>query len=129
MKKIVYYSYNEIRIYDSTDYIKIEKDNQNIDDKYVDYLGNKYNEYNSLDEGDLIIRCLYYISFHYDSFTTRFKKLKYYYRYPIEIDEEIGKRIDKIKENLNTYNSVFNFDVIKNRIIRIFSIKIEINAD
>ena len=123
MKKIADVSYRSIFLFDSTDYIKIEKDDQYVDDKYVDYYGKKFNEYNRLYNGQLIIRDLYCVLFDfYDNYRVCFKKYKHYGSYYGEEEIEFNKA-------LNTKNSVFNnikFDVVKHRIVNLFSRDVEI---
>ena len=108
MKKLVYYSNNIMTINEPTDYIILEKDNQDIDDKYVDYRGKKFNEYNDLEKGDLIIRGFYHIcffNFHHNNYNIIFKNFKYYVKHRHDLDYT-----DKVKSGLRTKNSVIDFD-------------------
>lgn len=128
MKKITHSGIAGTEIYDSTDYIKIEEDGQYLDDKYVDRNGKKYNKYDDLLKGDLIVRILYgiYLSSYHNYYNIVFKKFRYYGRY-----NSIFKNTNKMAENLNTKNSIFvdnDFNIAKNRILNIFKkeMKIEI---
>ena len=133
MKKIIHYNDNGdyINGIDSKDYIIIEKDNQDIDDKYVNSYGKKFSDSRTLRKGDIVIRRLYVISFgdfkrdkyfdnNYNIYFSRFKK---YVKY------NHGKEnIRKIQEVLDTKNSVFNFDGVKRKIINLFSKELKIHS-
>ena len=125
MKKMVYMNPGSIYILDPKDYIKIEKDGQHVNDKYVYENGDKINEDDPLEKGQLIIRKFYGITIHPflpDGFVS-FKKFKHYKLYD---DEEANKII----RSLNTRNSVFfniKFNDVKTRIVDIFSSEIEID--
>ena len=130
MKKIIYVKNDFILVHDSTDYIKIEKDGQYVDDKYINSWGEKINSYRyNLKKGRLIIRGLYHVKFAYDFYQVGFKKFRYYNSYTI-------KEAKKINEYLNTKNSFFDndyinsFDDARKMIIRIFSdeMKLKINT-
>ena len=122
MKKIVYVYPTTLAIFNPKDYITIEKDNQYISDKYIDLVGNKFNEYKdsgALKKGDVVIRELYYILFLNADIFVRFNKFKYYDRH---------SNTSRIKQGIRTKNSTFDFDYIKGKIVEIFSrdVKIEI---
>ena len=126
MKKIVYGYANSFDIIDPKDYIIIEKDNQRISDKYVDFRGNKINEYRDEDEiekGDIVIRGLYEIDFGFlvRHISVNFRKFKCYDTY--RSDEEYTP---ELKQGIRAKNSVFDFDDIKDQIVKIFSRDIEI---
>ena len=127
MKKIVFNGQFGLSAYDSTDYIILEKDNQRISDKYVDYWGHKINEYGDLKKGDIIIRELYYF-YHYGDYLLRFKKFKHYNKLPnfkTLIDKQKSNKISKLNKNLDSKNSVIDFDMIKKWIIALFSEEIK----
>ena len=121
MKKIAHFKEFTTFIFDSTDYIKIEKNGQRIDDKYVDDSGDKINSYRrTLKKGQLIIRHLYWIEFQNYFYLIRFKNFRNYLH--CELDE--SNKINKILNTKNSYfdyDSIDNFDTVKTRIIRIFS--------
>ena len=123
MKKIAYNGYNSIYILDSKDYVKIEEDDQHVDDKYVDYNGKKFNEYSNLHNGGLIMRELYHINLEWgESYSVMVKKFKNYELY-------YGSESSEINKVLNTKNSIFKnmkFDNVKRRIVSIFLTEIKI---
>lgn len=127
MKKMIFEDDRQfIRILDSKDYIIIEEDDQHISDKYVDIKGNKINEYNDsdsdyLEEGDLIIRQIYYIGFDLYVPDAIFKYFKYYNVY-----DAYSREAHKLKPNLGIGNSVFDFDFIKDILVRIFTLEVNI---
>ena len=126
MKKIVYqHNGRLVAMLDSKDYIKIEKYNQNISDKYVNLWGNKISGHKgvrALKKGDFVIRKFYYICFGYYDISVYFMKLKCYgiYRNGEEYTPELNLGI-------KSKNSTLDFDDIKDRIVRVFSkdVKIE----
>ena len=125
MKKIAYEYNVNFDILDPKDYIIIEKDNQRISDKYVDFDGKKINEYegiNALKKGDVAIKVFYYIWFRGGDIVVYSKKPKYYYLYKIGRDHILG-----LKQGIRTKNSYFDFDDIKGQIVKMFSrdVKIE----
>ena len=128
MKKITLDIGDHIHLLDSTDYMKIEKNNQYINDKYVDYRGKKFNEYDysergDLKKGNLIIRLLYDVYLDSDN-CLYFRKFKYYIIYL-----NSKEYLKKIKQNLDTKNSVFDFDGVKRNIIILFLNGVKIDLD
>ena len=132
MKKIAYVESKFIMMHDSTDYIKIEKDGQHIDDNYVDYNGDKINSYSdTLQKGEIIIKQLYYIGFefpHYNYYAIKFRNFRYYS--PYNTDES-----NKVNRNLDTKNSVFDYDsfgdfnYVKEIIVNIFLGRMETDIE
>ena len=130
MKKIAYVGNDYIIMHNSTDYIKIEKDGQYVDNKYVDILRRKINSYSdNLKKGDLIIRQLYRVVFADDNFyMIKFRNFRNYLHY--DPDEA-----NKINGSLDTKNSVFDYDIIgdfdyvKGRIVEMFSERMEVNIE
>ena len=112
-------------VFDSTDYIILEKDNQRISDKYVDFDGNKYNEYPNLEKNSIIIRNIYMLEFFSDGLTIYFRNFKNYKYY------EPSGSFDKmmIDSSLNNKNSAMNFYYKKDLIENVFSKVIEINVE
>ena len=111
-----------LHVYNSSDYIIFDKDNQHISDKYVDYNSIKINTYKDLGKGDIIIRQIYFIDFHKNNYEIFFKKTKHYGKYVSDHDYT-----DNMKENLNTKDSIFNSDdVMKGTVINVFSNKMNV---
>ena len=122
MKKIVHRYDRILDILDSKEYMIIEEDNQRISDKYVDFDGDKINEYkdeNKLKKDDVIIRGFYYIWFGRGYISINFRKFKFYEKYENEYTPEI-------KQGIRDKNSFFDFNLVKIRIVDLFSKNIEI---
>lgn len=132
MKKVInlkqsgMYSENGcLHIFDSTDYLIIQKDNQHIDDKYVDFNGNEYNKYTDFKENDIVIRkiCKLYLGGHHDSCLCFNSQRRSYELFRFNYD-----KTREINLNLNTRNSLIDFDNRKKSIIMIFSKDISIKV-
>ena len=122
MKKILGVHRLYIPLVDPKDYIKIEKDDQHVDDKYVDASGKKFNEYDDLYKGGIIIRGLYRVDFRGHNYLIVFKKFKFYELYY----GNTARKISRILNNKNsTYFSYVNFNFVKKRIVDIFSNEIK----
>ena len=114
-----------IFIYDSTNYLII-KDNQYIDDKYIDYLGNRFNTYKKLEDGDILIKCLYFIKFKFNeksSFYINFENQKFYDHIEVNKNLNLSK---EIRAKLNSNKSIIKFESMKFFIIKIFSMSAKI---
>lgn len=130
MKKIVVsykLSYNIwFFIYDSTDYLIIQDNNQHIDDKYVGFMRRRFNQSKNIKKDDAIIRWLYYIKFQFSErnfFSVCFENFKHYDH--IEANKNT-KPTKEIKANLNSNESIVNFDDKTDFIIKIFSMSLRI---
>ena len=119
-KKIVYYGYN-LYIFDSTDFLIIQEDNEHIDDKYVNYNNEKHN---NLKKDDLLIRELYWIDVYMDYYCVTFRDVKNYFGCSIGYYEA-----EVMKDSLNTEISVIDFDNKKRRTLYIFSNEMEVKID
>ena len=125
MKKIVY-GFFSFDILNPKEYIIIEKDNQRISDKYVDFYGDKISEYEgikALKKGDVVIRGFYYILFWKDEdISACFRKFNFYKRYRDDYPYE-----SSLKQSIRTKNSHLDyFDKIKKQIVDMFSRNIKI---
>lgn len=123
MRKVVYYSkdLNNIRIFDSKDYIIISEYDQRIDDKYVDSGGDIIDQHYALSKGDVIVRNLYKISFtgkKYELSTKRKKNYQYF--------KTNHLKIEKIRRSLITKTSVIDFFKRKQWVEAIFSEGVEV---
>ena len=120
MKKIVYYDkeYEYMSVHDSTDYIILGKDNQRISDKYVNMNSVKVED---LMKDDLVIRELYYINWANNFINVCLTEFKYYEQY-----FNNGEYTDKIKESLNTKDSIVDLKEGKIKIVNIFSNEMKI---
>ena len=124
MKKIAFVDNGVVNILDSKNYLKIEKDGQHIDDKYINSWGEKINSYGGfMKKGNLIMRRLYWIDYQSGNFFMFIRKFRHYELY----DSDKAKKIDN---HLNTKNSVFDynfdFDHVKVLIVSIFSRRMKI---
>ena len=115
MKKASYDRAEHLVILDSTDYKEIPQNHKNIDDKYINMFYQKFNKYEKLEEGSVLIKGLYYIDFTDDDIAIYFNGFKYYHYFLS------SSRLDKIKFILDTKNSVLDFNMKKNDIIKIFT--------
>ena len=125
MKKILYEYPITFDMLDPKDYIIIEEDDKYINDKYVDWVGDKINEYKNEDKikkGDVVTRVLYYIWFGCEYISINFKKFKYY-----DIYRNSNELTSKLKKDIRMKNSFFDFNHIKNQIVKMFSGDIKIN--
>ena len=124
MKKIVTETYMfadsyHLDIFDPTDYIRIKKDGERIDDKYVDRNGDIIGKNNTIKKNGIIIKWYYRIGYSSSYFyITLPNKISYFYFPPYQT---------KIERSLKTKNSTIDFDRMKKGVILMFSSRILIN--